>query len=81
MRTAVAAITATVFGATGHLLAGGTVSPVVLAAALVTAAVPAWLLAGRERSWAGIAALQVAQRYASYTRRSRAAAPGTPRLR
>lgn len=59
LRVGVAAGTATAFGAGGHVLVGGTVTLPVLVAALVAAAVPAWILAGRERGWAWIAGLQV----------------------
>lgn len=59
LRAGVAAGVATAFGAAGHFLVGGASSSPVLIAALLVAAVPAWLLTARERSWGWIAGLQV----------------------
>ncbi|MDN5933493.1 MAG: hypothetical protein L0I24_20910 [Pseudonocardia sp.] len=59
LRSGVAAGTATVFGAAGHVLAGGTATVPVLVAAFAAAVLPAWVLSAREQSWIGIAALQV----------------------
>jgi hypothetical protein len=59
LRAALAATVATACGALGHMIGGGTLSAAVLALAWGAAAIPAWLLTGRERSWAWIAGLQV----------------------
>lgn len=59
VRALASAAAATILGLAGHLLAGGafTVAGTLLAVAVVL--VPSWLLAGRERSWTFIAAVQV----------------------
>lgn len=75
LRSAVAAGTATAFGATGHLLAGGTTTAAALVAALAAAMLPAWVLSARERSWAGIAALQIITQLVVHAALSAAAPP------
>jgi hypothetical protein len=59
VRAGASAGAATVLGLTGHIAAGGafTLTGTLLAFAAVLA--PSWLLAGRERGWTFIAAVQV----------------------
>jgi hypothetical protein len=80
LRTAVAVSVATAIGATGHLLAGGSLSLGVLAVALAAATVPAWLSSGRERGWAWIAALQIGNQQLVHVARSSAAGLGEPTM-
>lgn len=74
LRAAVAVSVATVIGAIGHLLAGGSLSLGALAMAVGAATVPAWLSSGRERSWAWIAALQIGNQQLVHLALSSAAA-------
>lgn len=67
LRSGVAAGTATAFGAAGHVLSGGTATVPVLLLAFAAAMLPAWVLSARERSWTGIAALQVGTQQVVHT--------------
>lgn len=59
-RAAAAAMLATAVGAVAHLLGGGVVTAAGLVGALAGLLVPIWMLAGRERSFAVIAGVQLA---------------------